>query len=255
MSTKSVTRPLTAAEVDLKVELEETIRAGLSTFAEVGQALAQVRDARLYRDRYSSFEDYCVGEWQLSRSRGYQMIEAAETVSTIVDSGLPAPANEAQARELARVPEEQRAEVWEKTLAETDGKPTAAAVKAAAAPPAPIPPPVVAPPEEPPAEKPDAESVRTPIGAMSRSVDKALDKHVPGDEAEAADWRAAFMKALGGVHRVMRFTAEDFARLGDNQCFNELADALDHLDGYVQAVRKARLESLPDNVTELRRHA
>jgi hypothetical protein len=41
--------------------------------------------------------------------------------------------NEGQARELARVPEGQRAEVWRETVERTNGKPTARSRQAAAA--------------------------------------------------------------------------------------------------------------------------
>jgi DNA modification methylase len=82
-------------------ELEAVVERGLGTFMEVGQALLEVRDGRLYRESYSSFEEYLAKRWGMSRSRGYQLIDAARVagaVSTIVD--VKAPGNEAQAREL-----------------------------------------------------------------------------------------------------------------------------------------------------------
>jgi hypothetical protein len=76
---------------------------------------------------YGTFEAYCQQRWQMSRAHAYRMIEAAEVVSPIGDTDLPLPANEGQARELARVPEPDRAEVWAATVERTEGKPTAAA--------------------------------------------------------------------------------------------------------------------------------
>lgn len=258
MSTETaIVSALTAAERDLKAELEATIRAGLATFVEVGQALRQVRDARLYRDDFETFEDYCLGRWQMSRIRGYQLIEAAEVVSTMVNNDLPAPPNERQARELAKVPEERRAEVWEKTLTETDGKPTAAAVKAAAAPPPPVaapPMPTPAPAPAPRRPEPVADRVHTPVGPISKSVAAALDKHVPHPDPHG-DWRAAFVKAVGKVHALMRFTAAEVAERGDDTCFDELVAARNHLDEYLDAVRRARLADIPDNVSPIRRPA
>ncbi len=81
-------------------ELEAVIERGLTTFVEVGRALSEVRDSRLYRERFDTFESYCDQRWSLSRPRAYQLIDAAhvaELVSTTVDTG---PKNEAQAREL-----------------------------------------------------------------------------------------------------------------------------------------------------------
>lgn len=63
----------------------------------------------------------------MSDRRAYELMSAASVVSAMADSDLPAPTSERQARELAKVPEPERAEVWEKTIDRTGGKPTAAA--------------------------------------------------------------------------------------------------------------------------------
>jgi hypothetical protein len=125
-------RPLNAREAALLNECEETIAAGIMTFAEVGEALLVVRDQKLFRRDFVTFEDYCVARWQISRQRAYQLMDAAALVSTIVDKGLPAPTNEAQARALAAVPEDALGKVWTTVHDRTDGKPTAAAIRAAA---------------------------------------------------------------------------------------------------------------------------
>lgn len=108
-------------------ELEQTIERGLATFIEVGQALLEIRDSRLYRESHGTFEDYCRERWGFSRQRGHQLIEAAE-VSTVVDV-----ANEAQARELAPLKDnpDQMAEAWSE--ANRHGLPTGAKVREAVA--------------------------------------------------------------------------------------------------------------------------
>ena len=78
-------------------ELEAVIATGLNTFVQVGTALAEVRDSKLYAASFPSFETYCQERWGLSRSRAYQMMDAAE-LSTIVDTELD---SESQARALA----------------------------------------------------------------------------------------------------------------------------------------------------------
>jgi hypothetical protein len=124
-----VTHLLPAAEQAGLVQHEAVIERGIKTFYEVGIALADIRSRKLYRADYSTFEEYAEKRWQMTRSRAYQMIDAAGVVSTIVDTELPPPANEGQARELGRVPEPERAAVWAETVERTDGKPTAAAVR------------------------------------------------------------------------------------------------------------------------------
>jgi hypothetical protein len=125
----TVSELLTVVEVRALAEREAVIERGLATFVEVGSALGEIRDERLYRADHGTFEDYCQQRWNLSRAHAYRMIDAAAAVSPIGDTGLPVPANEGQARELARVPADRRAEVWQQTIERTDGKPTAAAIR------------------------------------------------------------------------------------------------------------------------------
>lgn len=108
---------------------EEVIGRGLQTFVEVGNALLTIRDDRLYRESHDAFEDYCRERWGFSRQRAQQLTSAAQAVTTIVGTDLPAPVNEGQARELARVPEDKRSEVWRETVARTEGRPTAKAIR------------------------------------------------------------------------------------------------------------------------------
>lgn len=120
---------LMPAERDRLARFERIIQRGIAAFKEVGSALAAIRDQELHRGTHATFEAYCEEKWGLTRSRAYQLMESAEAVSTIVDTGLPEPGNEAQARQLARMPEDQRAEVWEETNERTEGKPTAKAIR------------------------------------------------------------------------------------------------------------------------------
>lgn len=125
---------LTKDESNALAVAETVIARGLRTFNEVGQALLAVRDGQLYRADFPTFEAYCSQRWQISRPRAYELMAAATVVSAIADKGLPLPSNEGQARELARVPEAQRAEVWRETIERTEGKPTAAAIRETHAP-------------------------------------------------------------------------------------------------------------------------
>jgi protein gp37 len=124
---------LSRLERDDLARHEAIIEAGLLTFVEVGSALLSIREARLYRGAFGSFEDYCRDRWGMSKTHANRMIDAAGVASNLTPIGVM-PANEAQVRPLARLgPEEQR-EAW--TLAvesAPDGRPTAGQVGAAAA--------------------------------------------------------------------------------------------------------------------------
>lgn len=115
---------LTTTEATRLAELEIVIERGLQTFIEVGSALMEIRNSRLYRQTHATFEEYCQERWDLRRSRTYQLMDAAEVVenlksSTIVElsSGpLPLPLNEAQARPLARLGVDMQRQVWQKAV-------------------------------------------------------------------------------------------------------------------------------------------
>jgi hypothetical protein len=97
--------PLTAQETrDLK-RAERKIAAGLKSFLEVGMALKEIRDKRLYRQHYRTFEEYVSQRWDISRPRAYELCAASEVIADL--SGVPdipvLPQNEAQANPLARL--------------------------------------------------------------------------------------------------------------------------------------------------------
>jgi hypothetical protein len=104
-------------------ELEKTIAKGQKTFVDVGLALAEIRELRLYKREYSNFAEYCREKWGWTRQHAYRLIEAAPVAKChqLVTS-------EGAARELAKVDPEDRAEVVEAIAGK--GKPvTAAAIK------------------------------------------------------------------------------------------------------------------------------
>jgi hypothetical protein len=49
----------------------------MRSFVEVGQALAGIRDSRLYRASYDTFEAYVAERWHWERRQAYRYIEAA----------------------------------------------------------------------------------------------------------------------------------------------------------------------------------
>lgn len=64
-------------------QCEGAIERGLNTFVEVGRALTEIRDAKLYRFGFKTFEAYCKERWEIDRSRAYQLIGQANVVAAI----------------------------------------------------------------------------------------------------------------------------------------------------------------------------
>lgn len=89
----SVMEAISLDESKRLMGLEKTIQAGVETFITVGLALEEIRAARLYRAEFETFQEYCQKRWNFTKSRAFQLIDAAATVkalppplSTIVDT-------------------------------------------------------------------------------------------------------------------------------------------------------------------------
>lgn len=111
--------------------LEKRIAAGLQTFREVGAALIEIRDSRLYRETHGTFESYCAERWGMPRARAYQLMESAKVVESLGDAGSGVQ-NEAQARELVQLEPavaRQVLEVAEKRAVETNRPMTASLLR------------------------------------------------------------------------------------------------------------------------------
>ena len=128
-SNKEILLPLTPEECDRLHVCEKTIREGLGTFVAVGTALMEIRDARLYRQKHRTFENYVQSVLSLSRPRAYELMDSSQVMcdlSAIADITI-LPQNEGQARELRRwkTPEE-RVEKWRVVMNAAGNKPVTA---------------------------------------------------------------------------------------------------------------------------------
>lgn len=128
--------PLTISDKKRLEECEAIVERGMTTFVEVGHALAEISDKRLYRSEYGTFEAYCKERWKFTSRRAQQLMESAKVADdpkmrTVVR-------NESQARELARIEPEDRPAVVKEALKaapkDDEGKPkiTAAVIREAA---------------------------------------------------------------------------------------------------------------------------
>jgi hypothetical protein len=122
---------MNSIEVSELTRCEDIIKKGMTTFIEVGMALVTIRDQRLYRDEFATFEQYCGKRWSISRPRAYQLIEAAETVGRLSTTVDILPSTERQARPLASIPAGEQSQVWQAAVdSAPDGVVTAAHVQA-----------------------------------------------------------------------------------------------------------------------------
>lgn len=126
---------ITKLEIERLADLESVIKRGQKTFIEVGNALEEIRDERLYRASYQDFDEYCMAKWGWGYKRAHQLITSASVakslqnntkMSTMVDIS-----NERQARELAKIEPESREAVLE-AISSSGGTITAKTIKNAA---------------------------------------------------------------------------------------------------------------------------
>ncbi len=123
---------LALAEHNRLTELEHTIEAGLKTFVDVGMALLEIREAKLYRGTHGTFERYCADRWQFTDRRARMLIDAAGAVEHLKTGTIVPvlPATESQARPLTQLKPERQREAWQEAVATAPGgKVTAAHVE------------------------------------------------------------------------------------------------------------------------------
>jgi len=108
-------KELIKEERELLQKHETTIKKGLNTFVEVGQALLEIRENKLYRIEYKTFEEYCQEKWQIKSSRSYQLIDASVFVKNLHNCGQK-PKTESQVRPLTSLEPEVQNAVWQETV-------------------------------------------------------------------------------------------------------------------------------------------
>lgn len=119
---------LNSAEQEQLNLCETIIEKGYNTFIEVGNALFEIRNNKLYREKHSTFEEYCKQKWQIKRQRAYELMDAASIVNTLSEISdknsneikvLPSiNIRESHAVALGKIPEEMRNVIWQKVVDE-----------------------------------------------------------------------------------------------------------------------------------------
>jgi hypothetical protein len=120
-------RLLTPEEIAALDQAETVIERGMAAFVDVGLALAQIRDRRLYRQSHPSFDAWCVEKLDMVRRHADRVIQAAHVVELLGEGGGPTPRTESVARELTTLrehPDRLRA-AWRDALEHHGPRPTA----------------------------------------------------------------------------------------------------------------------------------
>lgn len=118
---------LSLQESQRLADCEKIIESGFQTFVDVGNALLEIRDSRLYRQDFDTFEEYCRERWKMTKPHAHRLICAAETVANLVPVGT-VPTTERQVRPLSKLAPDQQREAWS-IASRISPSPTAAQVE------------------------------------------------------------------------------------------------------------------------------
>lgn len=109
-------------ELELReVKIRKALHRGFELTRDIARALIEIEQGKLYEAKdYGSFRQYVIGELMDYRS-AVRFIAAEQTMALLEHNGIERlPANESQAAELARLPEDNRVEAWQSLISEAD---------------------------------------------------------------------------------------------------------------------------------------
>ena len=93
--------------------VRDCLATSRAAIARLALALQVIHDEELYRLTHKTFEEFCAQEFDMTRSRGYQLLDFAKVVEHICANNcghLAVPERESHARLLASLPPAQQIE-------------------------------------------------------------------------------------------------------------------------------------------------
>ncbi len=102
---------------DRLTHLENIIAGNQSRFYEIGKALKEIRDSRLYKlTLFDTFEAYARARWDIGRSQIYRLINAYNVIVNLSPIGDRLPGNETQTRPLVHLDPVEQRKTWKEFL-------------------------------------------------------------------------------------------------------------------------------------------
>jgi hypothetical protein len=114
---------------DRLIHLENLIARNQCNFHEIGKALKEIKDSRLYKlVLFETFEAYTKARWDLCKSHAYRLIQAYQVLNNLSPTGDILPENEYQVRPLIKLDPFEQRRAW-KTFLKTGMEITAPNIK------------------------------------------------------------------------------------------------------------------------------
>jgi hypothetical protein len=102
---------------DRLTHLECLIARNQCNFHEIGKALKEIKDKRLYKQTlYETFEAYTKARWDMGRAQAYRLIKSYTVISNLSPIGDILPGNEFQVRPLVQLDLFEQRKAWKDFL-------------------------------------------------------------------------------------------------------------------------------------------
>lgn len=108
---KEIADKLTLKEKSQLIKSERVIGKNINGAVEAWIELERVRDLRLYREKFTSFDEYCQKRWGMQRRYADMLISSARVAKSLTLKVRTIVLKPGQLREVAKVPEARREEV------------------------------------------------------------------------------------------------------------------------------------------------
>lgn len=107
-------------------ELEAVVERVVRSFYEAGKALEEIRDRRLWRGKYNTFDMYLMERWGFTKQYASKLIMGANTVRNLSKNvpSLPLPNAERQVRPISGLDPDIQVQAWSTSVDLAQGRPT-----------------------------------------------------------------------------------------------------------------------------------
>lgn len=112
---------LTTLEKSRLSECESIIEKSMSSFYDMGIALREIRELKLYKEEYSTFDEYCVAKWSIKKDYANKVIGSSDVIDNLNTIVSVLPKSEGQTRPLTKLkdPEIQK-QAWHDVVKESE---------------------------------------------------------------------------------------------------------------------------------------
>ena len=107
-------------------ELEKIIDKNLRAFIDCGRCFIEIKESGLYKEKYTTFANYCERKWGFSLNYAEKLMRTVRTEDVLrggedTRTIVRVPENEAQSRELNTLSDEDKKVTWEEAVKTAPG--------------------------------------------------------------------------------------------------------------------------------------